>query len=169
MEKLGALVVIAFVCLAPLGCKKAERESESTGTLRHKGQEWLVWSRSERVHFIAAYIDGYEEGVHNACAAADGLLDLKASRSYDHAKDEIVLPSGVCWKGVAHYSRFKPNSSGDPDVSAYTGVITRFYTDHAEYQDIPFEYLMQYLTDEQHKTADELGNMARAGEIRTHW
>jgi len=169
VEKLGALVVIAFVCLAHLGCKRAERESRPTDSLRHNGQEWLAWSHSEQVHFVAAYIDGYEEGVQNACAAADRRLDLKANRSYDHAKNEIVLPSGVCWKGAAHYSRFKPSSAGDPDVSAYTGVITRFYIDHAEYRDIPYEYLMQYLTDEQQKTADELGNTARAGEMRTHW
>jgi hypothetical protein len=80
-----------------------------------------------------------------------------------------VLPSGVCQKGAAHYSRFKLISAGDPDVSAYTDTLARFYTEHAEYQGIPYEYLMQYLTDDQKKTADDLFKMATAGEMRTSW
>ena len=171
MQKIGALVVTAFVCVAPLGCNRPtmEHQNQTADTLRHDGKQWLAWQGHERVHFIAAFIDGYESGVHNACASADHLLDLKANHTYNHANDEIVLPSGVCWKGAAHYSRFKPNSSGDPDVSAYTGVLTQFYTEHEEYQNVPYEYLMQYLTDEQKKTADDLFKMAKYGEMRTHW
>jgi hypothetical protein len=171
MQKLGALVVAAFVCVTPLGCKRqtAKHENQSVISSRHDGKVWLDWSDHERVHFIAAYIDGYEMGVHNACSAVDQLLDLKTNHTYAHSKDEIVLPSGVCRIAAAHYSRFKPNSDGDPDVSAYTDVFTRFYTEHPEYQNIPYEYLVQYLTDEQKKTADDLFKMANAGEMRTHW
>ncbi|HTB97321.1 MAG TPA: hypothetical protein VK716_09960 [Terracidiphilus sp.] len=118
---------------------------------------------------MAAYIDGYEEGIRNACAAAEHTLALKANQAYDHSKDEIVLPSGVCWKGAAHYSRFKPNPAGNPDVTAYTDVLTRFYTEHGQYQNVPYEYLMHYLTDEQFKTAHDLYNMAKTGAIRTSW
>ena len=48
-------------------------------------------------------------------------------------------------------------------------TLTNFYLSHPEYQNIPFEYLMQYLTDEQNKTADDLYRMAKSGEIRTSW
>ena len=171
-KKLGTVLVTALVCVAPLSCKRpssAEPENRPAISTRHDGNEWLAWPDNERVHFVAAYIDGYDGGVHNACAAVDHTLDLKANHSYDHTKDEIVLPSGVCWKGADHYSKFKPNPVGDPDVSAYTEVLTRFYTEHAEYKNIPYEYLMPYLTDEQYKTADDLYKMAKAGDMRTHW
>jgi hypothetical protein len=171
MQKLGALVLAAFVCAAPLGCKRPtiNHDSERTGTSRHSGEQWLVWSDHERIQFVAAYIDGYETGIHNACESAGQLLDLKANHPYEHANDEIVLPSGVCRESADHYSRFKPNSTGDPDVSAYTDVVTQFYAAHEEYRDIPYEYLMQYLTDKQKKNADELFKMAKYGEMRTHW
>ena len=171
VQKLAAMVLTAFVCVAPLGCKRqtVDHENQAATASRHDGTQWLAWSNRERVWFVAAYIDGYEMGVHNACESADHLLDLKANRTYDHTKDEIVVPSGVCEKGAGHYSRFKPNSTGDPDVSAYTGVLTQFYAEHEEYRSIPYEYLMQYLTDDQRKSADDLFKMAKYGEMRTHW
>jgi hypothetical protein len=171
LQKLGSLVLTAIVCVAPLGCKSSlvEHKSQRAATSRHNGVQWLAWSDHERIQFVAAYIDGYETGAHDACASAGDLLDLKANHNYEHAPDEIVLPSGVCRKAADHYSRFEPNSTGDPDVSAYTSVLSHFYTEHSEYQDIPYEYLMKYLTDEQKKTADDLFKMAKYGEMRTHW
>jgi hypothetical protein len=170
--KVGTLLVAALMCVTLLGCKRApaiQRESHLEGTARHNGKQWLAWDVYERDDFISAYIDGYQFGVLDACDVTDRLLDLKPSRTYEHAKDEIVLPSGVCRKGAPHYSKFKFVETGDADLGAYTGVLTRFYTAHPEYQNIPFEYLMQYLSDEQNKTADDLYNMAKAGEMRTNW
>ena len=167
--KHGILSISLMLSIALLGCKTIAVQREQLATsVGHAGQEWLAWPSRVRVLFVAAYIDGYQEGVHNACDSTDRLLDLKANKPYDHAKDEIVFPSGVCQKGAAHYTRFKPNA-GDPDVTAYTEVLTRFYAEHAEYQDIPYEYLMQYLSDEQNKTVDDLSRMAKAGDIRTRW
>ena len=100
-KKLGTVLVTALLCVGPLGCKRpsmAVRENHPANSSPHDGNEWLTWPGNERDHFVAAYIDGYEEGVHNACAAADHTLDLKTNHSYDHARDEIVLPSGVCGK-----------------------------------------------------------------------
>lgn len=168
--KFGIWSISVILSIALLGCKTvAGQREQQTISVGHAGQEWLAWPGRARVLFVAAYIDGYQEGIHNACESADRLLDLKTNKPYDHAKDEIVLPSGVCQKGAAHYSRFKPNATGDPDVTAYTEVLTRFYTEHAEFEDIPYEYLMQYLTDEQNKTVDDLYHMAKAGEMRTGW
>lgn len=159
------LLVTASICVAPLGCKRAtvaQLEDESAKASRHNGngRQWLAWNSYDRDDFVSAYIDGYNSGVHDGCAATDHLLDLKPGRTYQHDKDEIVLPSGVCRKGSPHYSG---------DVMARTGTLTKFYSAHPEYQDIPFEYLMPYLTDEQNKTADDLFKMAKAGEMRTSW
>ena len=151
------------MCIAPLGCSRGhtvQRENHFAGASRHNGKQWLAWSSYNRDDFVSAYIDGYNSGVHDGCAVTDRLLDLKPGRTYEHDKDEIVLPSGVCWKGAPHYST---------DVMVRTGTITEFYMAYPEYQDIPFEYLMQYLTDEQNKTSDDLYKMAKYGEMRTHW
>lgn len=171
-QKLGTLLFTALICAALLGCKKPSldpRENQSAISAPHNGTQWLSWRNYDRDHFVSAYIDGYLSGVNEACRAADRLLDLKTNRIYEHDSDEILSPSGVCRKGAAHYSKFKPVSDGDSDVSAYTDVLTRFYAEHPQYQNVPYEYLMQYLTDEQYKTADDLYNMAKAGSIRTNW
>jgi len=88
------------MCVALFGCKNPtiEHENQPGTSSRHDGKQWLAWPGRERVHFVAAYIDGYESGVHNACEGADHTLDLKSNHTYDHARDEIVLPSGVCGK-----------------------------------------------------------------------
>jgi hypothetical protein len=163
-NELGLLFVTALICFAPLGCQKSaviQLENHIThDASRHNGKQWLAWNSYERDDFVSAYIDGYESGVHESCAVTDRLLDLKPGRTYEHAKDEIVLPSGVCSKGSPHYSL---------DIMAHTGTLTRFYMAHPEHQNIPFEYLMQYLTDEQNKPSDDLYKMAKYGEMRTHW
>jgi hypothetical protein len=80
MRNLGALVVTAFLCVVPLGCKRSTvQENQPAISSRHDGTQWLAWSNRERVQFVAAYVDGYEMGVHNACDTADHLLDLKAN------------------------------------------------------------------------------------------
>jgi len=99
MRRSGALAAAtAFMCVALFGCKNPtiEHENQPGTSSRHDGKQWLAWPGRERVHFVAAYIDGYESGVHNACEGADHTLDLKSNHTYDHARDEIVLPSGVC-------------------------------------------------------------------------
>ena len=167
---MAVFLVTALMCIA-LGCKKSDviQRNHFAGESRHNGKQWLAWDSRDRDDFVDAYIDGYEFGVHDACEATDRQLDLKPGRTYEHDKDEIVLPSGICRKGSPHYSKFKLIPNNDVDMSAYTGVLTGFYTKHPEYQDIPFEYLMLYLTDDQNKTADDLYKMAKYGEMRTHW
>ena len=171
-QRLGMLLVTASMCIAPLGCSRGhtvQRENHFAGASRHNGKQWLAWDSHDRDDFVSAYIDGYEFGVDDACDVTDRLLDFKPGHIYEHAKDEIVLPSGVCRQGSPHYSKARFVSNGDADISAYTAVLTKFYVAHPEYQEIPFEYLMQYLTDEQNKTADDLYKMAKYGEMRTHW
>ena len=163
-----SLVAITIV-MSLSGCKFERHRADNLNTVPYRGTQWLAWQTSEQDNFVSAYIDGYESGAHAACNAADGLFDLKPGPAPEHDKDEIVLASGVCHKHVAHYSKFKPSPGHYSDVSAYTAVLTKFYAEHPEYLNIPYEYLMQYLTDEANKNADDLYRMAGAGEIRTSW
>ena len=58
-----------------------------------------------------------------------------------------------------------PEYSKDP--GEYANVLTDFYTRYPEYNNVPFFYLMWFLGDDQHKTADQLFQMALKGELRT--
>ena len=55
------------------------------------------------------------------------------------------------------------------DADVYAIVLTDFYTKHPEYQNVPYSYLLSFLSDRQFKTADELYQMALKGQLRTHF
>jgi hypothetical protein len=74
------------------------------------------------------------------------------------------VPSARCLARMEKYSKARYTSG--PDFSTYTDVITEFYTKHPEYQGIPFMNLMKWLSDRNHKTADDLYQMALKGEMR---
>ena len=48
-------------------------------------------------------------------------------------------------------------------------MITEFYTKHSEYRNIPFPYLMDHLSDGKYRTADQLAQMAKKGDLATIW
>jgi|SRR5579872_1922733 len=77
-------------------------------------------------------------------------------------------PSGRCENRLERYSKLKLQGS-ELDVSAYTSVLTEFYSKHPEYQNISQAYLLSLLTDSKYKTADRLYQMALKGEIDTHF
>jgi|CZKZ01.1.fsa_nt_gi hypothetical protein len=152
-----AFLVTVFMCTW-LGCHRAPVipiENQPTRPMPLDGKQWLAWQNSNREDFVSAYIGGYFFGVEDACNVHD---DLEPTISLKHAVH--------CRAKAPRYS-FKSDSAGNPDLSKYTNVLTKFYTEHPEYQPISYVQLMQYLTDEQHKTADDLYKMARSGQIRT--
>jgi hypothetical protein len=67
------------------------------------------------------------------------------------------------------YSKMRLKEASEVDVSAYTLVVTEFYTKHPEYRGIPITYLMEFLSDSKYKSAEQLFQMARNGELRTNW
>lgn len=142
-----------------LGCHRAPvgpSENQSKREMPLDGKQWLAWQNSNREEFVRAYIGGYSSAVGDACYIFD---DLEPTVSLKHAVH--------CRAKAPRYS-FKLDSAGYPDLSKYTNVLTKFYTDHPEYQSISYFQLMQYLTDEQHKTADDLYKMAKTGQIRAY-
>jgi hypothetical protein len=117
------------------------------------GKQWLARQNSNREDYVMAFISGYSYGVEDACFVFD---DLEPTVSLKHAVH--------CRAKAPRYS-YKQDKIGNPALSAYTDVLTKFYTEHSEYQSIPYVRLMPYLTDERHKTADDLYNMAKAGKF----
>ena len=117
------------------------------------GKQWLAWQNSDREDFVVAYLSGHFFGVKEACDVHD---DLAPTDELKHAV--------YCRAKAPRYS-YKSDSNGNPDLSKYTNVLTTFYTDHPEYQIVPCSRLMEFLTDDQHKTADDLYKMAKAGNF----
>jgi hypothetical protein len=155
-HRLYAFLITGLIYIS-LGCHRAPVipvENQPKRPVALDGKQWLEWQSSGREDFVMAYIGGYSKGVRDACV----LHDL----------DPYVKPGhpGDCSAKAPRYS-LKSDSAGNVDLSAYTNVLTKFYTEHPEYQSISYVLLMPYLTDEQHKTADDLYNMAKTGKIRT--
>ena len=67
---------------------------------------------------------------------------------------------------MSEYSKFKYDETSGPDLSAYTDVITEFYTRHPEYRAVLFVDLLKALSDRTYKTADQLYQMAVKGDLR---
>ena len=115
---------------------------------------------------MAGFIDGYIKGTHHACNLADDLFEVGQPHRLGDEHHPTEAPSGRCLARSKVYSQFRLTDSG-PDFSAYTTVITNFYSRHAEYQGIPYIYLLDFLSDSEFKTAEQLYQMAKEGKLRT--
>jgi hypothetical protein len=128
----------------------------------YEGKEWLAWTAAERNVYIRGFIEGFWRASHDACRLADDLFEVGKRHRLGQE------PSGRCELRLENYSKIRILDSG-PDFSAYTTVITEFYTTHPEYQNIPKAHILSYLTDRKFKTADQLYQMALKGEMPTHF
>jgi hypothetical protein len=155
---IGAFALVLLITMAAAApSKQVER-----------GQEWMSWSPAERSVFMGGFIDGYLRGSHEACKVADDLFEVGKPHRLGDEHHPSEIPSVRCEARLETYSKYKLTDSG-PDFSAYTVVITEFYTKHPEYQGIPYVYLLSFLSDSKYKTADQLHEMALKGEIRTNF
>jgi hypothetical protein len=127
-----------------------------------EGKDWLTWTPAERSVYVRGFIEGYWRGSDSACRLADELFEVGKPHRLGQT------PRGRCEARLAEYTKIKTTDSG-LDFSAYTTVITEFYTKHPEYQNIPKVYLLSFLTNRSYKTADQLYEMAVKGEMRTHF
>ena len=125
----------------------------------------MSWTTNERNRYIDGFISGYLKARLAACNAADNLFEVGHPHQLGDDQHPTEVPSGRCLAAVDTYSRYKfVNSS--IDFTAYTNVITEFYTKHPEYQGIPFPHLIEVLSDKKCSTADQLYQMALKGELR---
>ena len=132
---------------------RADQTPSSSASAVVIGEGWLTWSPEQRIIFVDAYLIGYWRGKSEACLAADSLFELdKPVRD----PNEIVVAR--CLRHTKDYSK---------DADHYTSVITKFYTEHVEYHNIPNVYLMRLLIDDRYKTADEIYQAAVKREIKT--
>jgi len=123
----------------------------SSSPQRGTGQEWVSRSPEQRDTFIDGFVTGYVMGTNSACDATN--YGWEVGKTHRPGED----PSARCSARVELYSK---------DLKSYTTVLTQFYTEHPEYQNIPVVYLMRFLSDIQFKTADELYQMALKGDLR---
>ena len=158
MEKRKTLLVAGASAIVLLAVITALTGSQFQGT----GRQWLSWSPAERNAYVYGFIDGHVKGSHSACDAADDLFEL----GQPHRLGDD--PGARCLARLETYSRYGVGKSAI-DVSAYTRVLTEFYTKHREYRDIPYIYLFEFLSDSKYRSADQLYQMALNGELRTNF
>jgi len=163
MKAHGKLIVVGLLLLALVGCKSHSLD------YKNPGLQWLSWSSIDRSNFVYGYIEGYGEGMNRACLSANDLFDKDKPRVPGHDDVPSTFPSARSRASVDQFSSLKVDVSKGPDYSPYTDVITAFYTQHPEYRNVPFVYLMQFLTDKEHKSADDLYSMAKSGKLSTSW
>ena len=159
MSRMVRIFFVIGAFMVPLffnGAAPASREKVDAGT------EWLAWSSTERELYVRGFIEGYWNGSLAACKLADDLFEV----GIQHRVGEG--PRARCENHLEHYTKIKTSDSGF-NFSAYTSVITDFYTKHPEYHNIPESYLLSLLNDRNYKTADQLYQMALKGEISTHF
>lgn len=141
------LVVWAFSAFMLVGNAAPGPPSEE-GT----GQQWLSWSTERRSTFIDGYLAGYVRGTRKACEKTNELFEV--GKAHRLGND----PAARCLAHLPAYSK---------DSGVYTTVLTDFYTRYPEYKSVPFVYLIWFLSDDQHKTAEALYGMALKGTLRT--
>jgi len=128
---------------------------------RYSGEEWLSWNGSERDIYVRGYIDGNGWGTSSVCRTADDLFETNQVRHPGDETHPSDFPSARCLAKRPTYSKAGHDPRDLTGLSAYTGVITEFYSKHPEYRRVPFDYLMMWLNDKDFKTADQLLEMAK--------
>lgn len=164
----GGLALVLVLWSQAISCHFDSRSTTQTG-FENPGKVWLSWGPKERNRFVYAYVEGYETGMYEACKAVSELSDKDDIIKTSHGWKSPQFSYERCRAGVGKYSNYTLDSSGEPQFHAYTDVLTEFYTKHPEYRNIPFVYLMEFLTDKQHKSADELFAMASTERMITRW
>jgi hypothetical protein len=151
---------VALVVLSLISCKE-ERVSPK---IREAGREWLSWTPQERYRYVYGFLDGYLMARHTACLAADSLFEVGQPHRMGDEQHPTEYPSGRCLASVDEYSRFKFTDS-TVDLSPYTIPITEFYAKHPEYRAILIPSLLEFLSDKQCSTSDQLFQMAQTGKL----
>ncbi len=131
-----------------------------------RGGEWLSWSPQQRATYVDGFISGYLQGSHRACDDADELFEVGKMHRLGHGQYPGEMPSARCLARVETYSKTRYTETSGPDFSAYSGVITEFYTRYPQYGGIPFVNLMKALSDRNHRTSSQLYQMALQGQLR---
>jgi hypothetical protein len=131
-----------------------------------RGGQWLLWSSGQRITYVRGFITGYQRGFHRACELADELFEVGKKHRLGDEEHPSQLPSARCLARMETYSKVSYAEALEGDFTAYTSVITEFYSHHPEYRGIPFMNIMKLLGDSSFKTADQLYQMALKGEIR---
>ena len=155
-SKRNGLMVTGLLLLFAAICGSQSQTSERVELFRHPGLQWLSWTSQQRENFVYGYIEGYGHGMNEACLAADNLFEKDKPRVFGHDDVPSTFPSDRCRASVAQYSNVKVDLSKGPDFTAYTTVITEFYTKHPEYRDTPFALLMESLAGTKSLTAEEI-------------
>lgn len=151
---IGAFAVLVILCVA----------AQPRPDQPERSAEWLSWSPAQRNVYVYGLITGYRMASLKACNAADELFEVGKPHSLGDEHHPSEMPSARCLTSVAKYSKCKYTGT-ETDCSAYTNVITEFYTKHPEYQGVPFPYIMDFLSDGKYSTADQLYEVAQKGEL----
>ena len=152
----NGLTVIGLLLLLSAISGSQSQTSDRVELFRHPGLLWLSWSAAERETFVYGYIQGHGHGMNEACLAADDLFEKDKPHQLGHDDVPSTFPSARCRARVAQYPNVRVDLSKGPDFSAYTAVITEFYTKYPEYRDTPFTLLMESLAGTKTLTADDI-------------
>jgi hypothetical protein len=153
---IGVFFVLSVLCVG----------SQVRPTQLDRRGEWLSWSPGQRATYVDGFITGYFQGSHGACEVADNLFEVDKPHSLGDDQHPGDMPSARCLALMDDYSKTTYTESRGPDLSAYTDVITEFYTKHPDSEGIAFVNLMKELNDHDYKTADQLYQMVLKGKLR---
>jgi hypothetical protein len=154
-----AVVFIPFILtIICLGAQVQPKQLDRRG-------EWLSWSPAERATYVDGFITGYFQGSHSACEVADELFEVDKPHSLGDEHHPSEVPSARCLARMEDYSKATYSETSGTDLSAYTDVITEFYSKHPDTEQVPFVNLMKLLSDQNYKNADQLYRMLLKGEL----
>jgi hypothetical protein len=157
------LAIATSVLFLFLGCGRQHPVS-----ILHPGEQWLSWGSAEKSTFVIAYLQGYGDGISGGCNSAKEAL---SSAELKNTKDNryYIFDLANCRSRIPVFTKVKLHTSGEPDTSAYTDVITEFYEKYPQYREIPYIYLMQLLKGDNPPGVSELYSMAQTGKMVTRW
>lgn len=158
------VLIMCGISISGCGITKKEKQEFVAGPVT--GDQWLALYPSQQSDAIYEYIQGYLDGLNQACGKLDNLFETNVEHHLRYMDKPSTFPSERCRTNADFYSKMTIASNHlGYDYSVYINVITEFYLKHPEYRKIQLVILMHYLTDQEFKSADELYTMAKHGDI----
>jgi hypothetical protein len=149
-------MLLALLLVLSAGCESNPRPLFRAGMFRHPGRQWLAWDSRQQENFVYGYIQGYRQGVNQACHVVDQRSGRGDTRTMGTRNVPATVPPPDCDASLGQYSMVGGNESAGPNFSAYTTLITEFYRKYPDSEDIPFTRLMEPLTGPTIPTVIEL-------------
>ena len=117
----------------------------------HEGDDWLQWSKKERLIYVSGYIAGAVNAYGRGCRVAD---EINPQQSF---KDTEVSTFGRCLEQGPSFKR---------GAEHYAAQVTMFYEQYPNDRPVYIREIVDLSADNKNKTLEEIDQLYRSKQLK---